>query len=345
MPNLTFFVELEAADLDELLTESVLADLQAIKAGVSIGLLDLSERRAQAIRRLNEAGVPVTAWLLLGRDQGYWFNAGNAEAALERYSAFRGWTEQYGLKWAAVGLDFEMDIHEMEDLMNSTGRTIGRMALRAFDPRPVRSAQRLYRALVSQIRADGLRVESYILPPVIDERWAGSSWLRRFLRLVDVRTDREVPMLYTSYFRNRVGLNRSVLGPAILASYALKADAIGVGSAGGGVEIPGNSGLNQPLTWDELARDLRLAYAYGKSDIYIFSLEGCVRQGFLTRLKTLAWDAPVILPEDGARFVDGWRGTLRGGLWMIAHAWMFLLGGLAVAGGVLGVRQMLSKKA
>jgi len=40
------------------------------------------------VRRLNAAGVPVVAWLLLPKEQGYWFNAENSGYALDRYEHF-----------------------------------------------------------------------------------------------------------------------------------------------------------------------------------------------------------------------------------------------------------------
>jgi len=89
-----------------------------------------------------------------------------------------------------------------------------------------------------------------------------------------------------------------------------------IGSTGGGVDI----GLvdMRPLDWEELSRDLRLAW-YWCEDLYIFSLEGCVRQGYMGRLKGFQWDYPILLPDDQIRRVNGWRGTIRSGLWLFAH--------------------------
>jgi hypothetical protein len=67
---------------------------------------------------------------------------------------------------------------------------------------------------------------------------------------VDVCTDREVWMQYTSF----VG----PLGPGILWSYGPESDAIAVGTTGGGPDVPGHPQFS-PLSWEELVRDLRLA--------------------------------------------------------------------------------------
>ncbi len=81
------------------------------------------------------------------------------------------------------------------------------------------------------MRADGWTVENYQLPPMADERRAGSTLLQRLFGLVDVRTDREVWMLYSSFFGG--------LGPGLLWSYGPEAPAVGVGSTGGALTSRG----------------------------------------------------------------------------------------------------------
>jgi hypothetical protein len=79
MKRLTFGCELQADELRDQFADPVVLDtVVELGAGVSLGLMDLSPRRAAMVRRLNEAGVPVSAWLLLPKEQGYWSNADNA---------------------------------------------------------------------------------------------------------------------------------------------------------------------------------------------------------------------------------------------------------------------------
>jgi len=60
-PNLSFFVELEIEPLEELFgRKEVLPFLAAQECAVSMGLLDLSERRAEVVRKLESSGIPVT---------------------------------------------------------------------------------------------------------------------------------------------------------------------------------------------------------------------------------------------------------------------------------------------
>jgi hypothetical protein len=118
--RLTFFCELAEGPLQALFSgASVLKALGALGAGVSLAVLDLTGARARVVRQLMEAGVPVTAWLLLPRSEGYFFHLGNAGHAAARYAAFQHWTAQHGLQWAGVGMDFEPDLSELERVMRS----------------------------------------------------------------------------------------------------------------------------------------------------------------------------------------------------------------------------------
>jgi len=117
MKRLTFACELETDELQELFADAAVVDtLVELGAGVSLGLLDLSAERAALVRRLNDTGVPVTAWLLLPKEQGYWFNADNATQATARYVEFKAWTAKHGLRWAGIGVDIEPDFAEMQQL-------------------------------------------------------------------------------------------------------------------------------------------------------------------------------------------------------------------------------------
>jgi hypothetical protein len=328
-PRLTFFCELPATDLKTLFADPQLFDdLKALDAGISLGILDLSQERAEVVRHLNQAGIPVNAWLLLPQDQGYWFNADNFRQARDCYLAFREWATAQDLKWLAVGLDIEPDFGDMLQFARSKWRLLPRLLRRVFDRRRLRRAQSAYRALIDQIRADGYLVESYQFPFILDERRAGSEMLQRLAGLVDLPVDREVLMLYSSLYRpNGAGFLWSYGPHCADRSAGFRRPAIGLGSTGGGV----STGLEdqRPLEWAQLARDLRLAW-YWCDELYIFSLEGCLRQGFLTYLKTFQWDQIFLPPLEPAARVDKWRKRLQLGLWAAAHPSLLLAAGLLV---------------
>jgi hypothetical protein len=132
--------------------------------------------------------------------------------------------------------------------------------------------------------------------------------------LIDIDVEREVLMLYSSFFRPD--------GAALLWSYAPDADSIGVGSTGGGVDIEGAIDV-APLSWEEFSRDLHLCVMQGKP-IHIFSLEGCVEQGFLSKLSTFAWDDPTDVPGKSMVIRAG-RTGIASLLWTLERPWVILL--------------------
>ena len=85
----------------------VIANLQDLHAGIGVAIRDFSPERAELVRRLNQAGVPVIAGLLMSPEQGYYFNAENAPEAGARFVAFDAWSRDQGLRWDGVGLDIE----------------------------------------------------------------------------------------------------------------------------------------------------------------------------------------------------------------------------------------------
>ncbi|MGC9523144.1 MAG: hypothetical protein ACP5HG_14830 [Anaerolineae bacterium] len=321
-PQLTFFCELDALSLQELFSRTGVIDaLVDLSASVSLGLLDLSAERAAIVRRLNEAGVPVVAWLLLPKEEGYWFNADNGPQAVRRYAAFRAWTAEHGLRWAGIGIDIEPDIGEAQSLVEGrVGAVLPNLMRRLVDGARVWRARAIYTTLVTQMALDGYRTESYQIPFIVDERRAGSTLLQRLFGLVDIATRREVLMLYTSFLRPA--------GPGLLWSYGRDAEGIGIGVTGGGVEI-GSTEMPAPLSWPEFARDLRLARRLSRH-LYIFSLEGCVRRGYLERLAGFDWSSPVEAPTRQARRVDLARRVGWGLLWAAAHPGVTLGGLLAL---------------
>ena len=316
-PQLTFFCELPPEPLVKLFDgRFVIDDLKALGATLSLGILDLSEARAKLVKRLNKAGVPVIAWLLLPEEDGYWFNLDNHDKAAARYVDFKAWTTQHDLQWSGVGLDIEMDINDLRIALSreADGDFARRLWHKFIDKPRVASAKRAYQALVDLIRADGYIVESYHLPMITDERRARSTVLQRTMGLVDLAADREVLTLYTSLLSDH--------GDAFLWSYAPEADAVGVGITGGGVKLSENLDM-PPLTWDQFARDLRLCVMQNKP-VHIFSLEGCVEQGFLARLNTFDWDKPAPIPTNLGQ-IRSVRTGLAALLWTIERPWVILL--------------------
>lgn len=284
-PSLSFFCELRGPELVRLFEDHTLVPLlRRLKATVTIGLVDLSRERAEVVRRLNREGLPVAAWLLLPEESGYWCNAHNPGEAWERYGDFVAWTRANGLRWERVGIDIEPNIDEVRAVRQRP------LALLRALPRIFRCISRnreIYQGLVRRIHADGYPVDAYVFPFIHTEREAGTEVLQRITGMIDLQVDREIAMLYTSFARPH--------GEGFLDFYARHFPAVAVGVTGGGVE----EGLDPPppLSWDEFARDLRLARRHTR-DIHVFSLEGCVERGYLERLVDFDWGVPTHAPPD-----------------------------------------------
>jgi hypothetical protein len=309
-PRLTFYTELASQDLERLINETtVLDDLRALQAALGLTLPVLDSDRAHVVHCLNEAGIPMSAWLLLPKEQGLFLNVDNADQAVAHYLEFRNWTAKHQLCFAGVGLDIEPDMRELEKYTDERrGQLLQSLPHRLLDHETVRRAQMTYQALVMEMRADGYVVETAQLPWIVDERRVGSTLLQRVFRVVDVPADREILMLYTSFFKY---LRAETLGLGILGSYISEGQVVGKGTTGGGVETTVS-------TWEEFERDLHLA-GQSSRDIGIHSLEGCVRQGFLSRLEAFDWGRPPALPTGPVRQVNQMRQALRCLLWASAH--------------------------
>jgi hypothetical protein len=321
LPNLTFFCELEPDPLLELFSKpEVMQQLKALKADISLGLLDLSAERAQVVRKLNEEGIPVTAWLLLPVEQGYWFNLDNARMAINRYRAFKSWSAENDLHWKHIGLDIEPDIRLIQETLRNGLTGAQKLLTKIFNGSPVRKAISDYRSLISEIRLDGYYIESYQLPFIVDERKANSIVLQRLAGLVDLEVDREVLMLYTSFLRP--------YGVGLLWEYAREGGGVGVGNTGGGVKM---EDFQEPqyLQWAELQRDLLLS-RHHTENIYVFSLEGCVMHGFMEKLVHFDWSQDESIPVHQARQVARVRQLAHGMLWAISHPILVLAASVGV---------------
>ena len=122
-------------------------------------------------------------------------------------------------------------------------------------------------------------------------------------------------MLYTSF-------NHAV-GAEILWQYGPYAQTIAVGSTA----TSGDAAMDAkfpPLNWDEFSRDLIVASHFSQL-VGVYSLEGCVRQGFIPRLKTMDWTQPVVIPADAVHKAGGFRKAIFAVLWFGSHLIYFAI--------------------
>lgn len=294
----------------------VIAALRDLHAGIAIPILDFTPQRAAVVQHLNHAAVPVIAWIMLSREQGYYLNADNAPQAAERMAAFDKWTADNRLQWAAVGLDVEPDFGEFSQLKGHPWRLIATLLRGSVDFSRIAHAREAYSRLIDQIRARGYPVQIYQMPYIPVERSAHSSLPDRLLGTVDVHADEEYRMLYTTDARPA--------GAGMIWMLGQGAQGIVVGSTDG--DLPAGSGSG-PLSWDEFSRDLIVA-SHFSTHIGVYDLEGCVRQGFLPRLETMDWNQSVVIPAASLHRAERLHFLIRSLLWISAH--LLYLAGIAV---------------
>ncbi|MGA8034729.1 MAG: hypothetical protein WA823_16450 [Candidatus Acidiferrales bacterium] len=318
-PHLVFACDGAIADIEHLFDRpEVIPDLKQLGAGVALALPDFSLERAQLVLRLDQAGIPVTAWLSLPPEQGYYMNAGNARDAIRRLSDFEQWTSAYGLRWAGVGLDMEPNLQEFAALKNNKWRIAGTLIERYFSVSAVERARESYAAIVAEIRRHGYAVETYQFPFIADERAVHSTLLERLAGIVDVRSDREVLMLYTSFHPS--------LDSALIWAYGPDAHAILVGSTTG----PDSAEHFARLNWESLSRDLLVAHHFSRV-VGVYNLAGCVQYGFLSRLQTFDWDQTVVIPAASAQRAQQLRARIQRAIWIVSNLSYFAVAFFIVA--------------
>ena len=283
----------------------VIADLKNLHAGLAVAISDFRPERAEIVRRLNEAGIPVIAGLTMSKGQDFYFNADNAQQAAAEFAALDAWSREQGLRWDGVGLDIEPNFAELATLKSHPWQLFTTFLWRAVDVQRMRRAKRAYSVLIANMRAQGYFVQTYQLPFLPIERLAQSSLLDRLLGTVDVRGDQEVLMLYTSY--------AGPVGAAIIWKLGPDAQAIAICCT------DGDPGANPAvLNWNRFSRDLIVAGHFSHL-IGVYDLEGCVRQGFLLRLKTMDWNQSVSIPADAIQRANHRLLVLGLVLWISSH--------------------------
>jgi hypothetical protein len=287
--------------------QDVIADLKDLHAEVAIPTEDFSPERAAVVRELNQDGIPVIAWVELSKEDGIYLNADNAAQAAARVAELEQWTDANGLKWEAVGLDIEPNFNEFTTLKGHRLRLIAQLLVRSVNGRHATEARQAYTELIHGIQSRGYEVQTYQMPFLPAERSVHSTLLDRMLGTVDVRGNEEYLMLYTN--------NARAVGAGMIWSLGPHAQGISVGVTDGPGKVGSGTG---PLDWDEFSRDLIVASHFSKS-IGIYNLEGCVRQGFLPRMKAMNWGESVVIPARSVARAERLGFVSRTVLWIASN--------------------------
>jgi hypothetical protein len=312
-PTLSFFNEMEGKDVKALFADTTLIPtLQQLHAQIRIGMVDLTPERAEVVRQLNKAGIPVIAWLLLPKSEGYWFNSRNGDYAIERYKQVKKWADENDLVFKGIGLDMELDYNDVVLLKDHRWKLVGKLISRLYDKASVTVGKEKYQLLINTIRKDGYPVESYYVPFIKFEAQSGRTSLERLTGFLDITTDKDIPMLYSSFMGNAYGMMK-VLAIDDHLKY------VGIGSTGGGFDT-----TLPTMTWSDLARDLRLA-ALTADEIHIFSLEGTLHKGYLKKLIGFDYNIPVIPQPEQVRKIESLKSTVATISTILSYPTLFLL--------------------
>ena len=309
----------------------VITSLKDLHAEVAVAIPDFSAERSAVVRLLNREGIPVIAWMMLSKEDGFYMNADNEPEAATRIAEFERWTADENLRWAAVGLDIEPNLAELAELKTHRWRLMTTLLDRATHGQRIERAQRAYSELIREIQSRGYRIETYQMPYVPAEREAHSSFLDRMLGTVDVHGDEDYLMLYTSFARP--------VGGGMIWSLGRNAGGIAIGSTDGDTIAGSGAG---PLSWEEFSRDLIVASHFSPR-VGVYNLEGCVRQGFLTRMKSFNWSQAVDIPSASATRARRFGLALRAALW-IADRIVYFISAAAVLSAWIIWRWLVRRK-
>ena len=260
----------------------VIAQLQQLHAGLALEISDFSAERAQAVKKLNDDGIPLTAWLVMSREQGHYLNGFNAPEAEQRFTQFDQWTKENGLKWGAVGLDIEPNFDQLKAVAAHKPQFVWFLTKRFFDYGQVERGREAYAALIRRIQAAGYVAQTYQMPFLAEERDAHSTLLERLFGMVDARGNDEVLMAYSSFNHEA--------GGGIPLLYGPKTDTLAVGTT-----LDDKAAGLTALSWDEFSRDLIVAAHFSRV-VGVYSLEGCIRHGYLPRMIAMDWGETVTIP-------------------------------------------------
>jgi hypothetical protein len=289
------------------------------RLGLSLGSARLGDPEiARLTRRAAELGVPVRAWLLLPRADGYWIGETNAERfvlALERLCEWR--RRPGGPVFDAVSVDLEPAYDYSEALRTAKkSRPVAWLRLLAshVDPGRFEAARDLLARGVDRTRAAGLPVHAVTYPLLLDQP-EGELALEDALDtpVTDIDWDELSVMVYQTAFAQQLGL---WLGPDLVRSYALACvrrfgDRAGldlgvIGSLGLGLE-PGDRYPTPAALQADVAAALSAGIPLAR--IRVYGLAGAIEAGGISRWLELGDLAPRV-PEP-SREVAGVRNGAR----------------------------------
>ena len=331
-PQLSFFNEMESKPLGELFKDTtIIPQLQKLHAEIRMGILDTGVERVAVIKQLNQANIPVVSWLLLPKEKGYWFHSKNGPAAIERYHQIRDWAKRNDLKFSGMGLDLELDINDITLAKEHKFKLLIDIIKRLYDKDRVIAGRKIYQGLIDEIRQDGFKVESYFVPFIRYENEKGNTALQQVSGFLDITTDKDIPMLYSSFMGNSFGLFT-----VLAKEQGLKA--VALGSTGGGFDT-----TLPTMQWKHLEYDMKFASSFA-NEIHIFSLEGAVQKRFLSKINEINFKEPFENRNEEIKKVNDLKSTVLTVSSILSHPTILLVSLLIILTLIIWLFVYLIKK-
>lgn len=231
---------------------------RGIKLAIATGVGRLDESFAQVISILNTVKVPVTLWLTLSDELGYWTNASNTKETFNRVAEIVSWMNAYDLKIERIGFDLEWPVQIATAQQSGNWLEFFRL-FKEYKNKFHPKAQENFEKILRSLKALGIEYEFYSFPPIMHKLSATGLTIPKGSRVIE--------MDYSSF------------SPRFIAQWIIKKTrdfntipAIGIVNGIEG-ETPGRM-LSKRLPYHLTAEDIRMdVEAIGDSDeIYVFAL-------------------------------------------------------------------------
>jgi hypothetical protein len=241
----------------------------------------------ELVRKANSLKVPISAWIVIPYEQGYWAYQGNAPEMLKAVKAWAEWKKANHLQFLSVAVDQEFSWQNLQSFIagvtsHDSGKLTSWMRTN-IDPTAQCAAFHDYQQFISWAHLHGIRVVAAEAPMVADDLADNNMALQNALQITGSSPGYD--QMYLMAYRSAVAQSGFDPGSAYAASYYTSMQKyfgnIGQVSLG----IPGQGPYK---TLDPLINDVRMLVGMGAKEIPIYSLEEMVASFGATGLKALA---------------------------------------------------------
>lgn len=282
------------------------------RAGVAFALSSssLSEANAKAFRKLKDAGVELTFWVLLSEEDGYFPSEKNVDVFLGLCGKVLEWAEQEGVLPDFLAVDGEPPLEQSERLLGAPFWRKPRVALEIARENLSREsfdyAKERFSVLNSLVHDKGVKTLGACIPVVLAEEVQGGEFVQDVFETPVLGVDWDImsPMVYTSML---VGMSAGLVSTKdaswLLYRLSRWLDASRPDAAGVSLGVTGTGVLGDEPAFSspsELVSDVETALSAGMRDITIYSLEGIIsRRDPEAWFKALESAEPRVPPRSG----------------------------------------------